>query len=1267
MSIKRILCLILCLSMVLTSFAAAFAAEEAQDAAMPYDRAVSVLSALGIMQGKSETDFGADDFLTRAEMSTVAVRFVGLDAAKTDSGESSYADVGEDHWGKSYINTATQLSMLQGNGDGSFSPEEETTAEQAIKILVCALGYEPMAEEKGGYPTGYLTVASQLGLLQGIDFAEGYSAPIKRWKIAMLVYNALDVELMQVITYGDEPKWEITKDVTALSKYHKAEKKTGTVSAAYTATMDGAYTESGEVLIDDVSYDIELNIAKYIGYSIDFYCTIESEAKRSKILAFFPVEDRAQRTEISFDDVKEASITADGTVSISYYPSDSGKLKTVTLKDAVYMYNGKIEKFETDADAQAFLDAHQKQGQFVVLRGDGGDRSNVLFIENYNAYVISNINAEFSWISYNIYTADGIKRGVLDLSNKEIGDRRVFYYDENGNEIILGDLTIGDVIMVYESSDSRVIDVHRSMKRVTGMIQRRETLDGTAGGTAATAKTYETISEIDFSNITGSQYSPNWLFASTGTTADGLEYRADLVGNGGYISQSSNYWVVDALADDAFGGLKGRALPEISSGMLLRMTRGQSDSATPTRDGIARLRHVFDNAKVKVGDRVRITTWVYTDDIWDGVGSPAAVGDQENATTALLMYLSVERDTGKNQAGYNHNSYHGEEGVKITNLKNHEWVPVSFEYEVTRGNYAATDIRIDGNADNNGHPFSRNIFFAGVKVEKVTGGVSDTDRYEFPEDNARYKLYVDGTGYEPEASLYSSLIETGKEATLLLDLNNKVVGYIQNEDKAAYGLLMDVAVKKSSFSNTLLVKIMENDGEIHTYETLEKVKAWTGADVGKVDAVSLITDQPADPMTSHYLWSTNNASQFTGVYHSWMSDQVKSDAASRKIVYFEANSKGEIHTILVPSMPEDHPDAKIVMLHNFGWHTNPWLSYNNVSQSISARMLSYVDGTYLDKEEYTYLINNFALVYEAVPMDYDETDYRLVKGGVTSLASANLYDGMDWSNAQLYRMPGSNDIDFMVINPKKPSNGSEQHKVVIVDSIDETVDGYQLEGYYGGQPYSMPIKENTRLMEHILITSLDDDWQYVTKDMLPQMAEEGKKPYNVFYESDVMGNRETPYVRPDNVFKGDVVRVLERDGEITSLEIVRRKSTGVVTMYNATYPGSGMYGALMQWNTCVRGEIVDIDDNLNIITVKGYYHNGTNPVVSIDKNPIQSSAVAEFTTFIHFTNSNGSVYDLKSGRCYPAAKSDYHVGDEIFTWKYLSSPSDVIVFKDGEL
>lgn len=165
----------------------------------------------------------------------------------------------------------------------------------------------------------------------------------------------------------------------------------------------------------------------------------------------------------------------------------------------------------------------------------------------------------------------------------------------------------------------------------------------------------------------------------------------------------------------------------------------------------------------------------------------------------------------------------------------------------------------------------------------------------------------------------------------------------------------------------------------------------------------------------------------------------------------------------------------------------------------------------------------------------------------------------------------------------------------------------------------MPIKENTRLLEHILVTDTTEDWQYVTKDMLPKLAEEGVKPYNVYYESDIIG-QETPFVSPESVHPGDVVRILERGDMITSVEIVRRASTGVVTMYNATYPSGGMYGALMQWNTCVRGEIVDLDYQNNIITVKGYYTSGTQPVVSVGTSPIQSNVVAEFTTFVHFVD-----------------------------------------------
>ena len=137
MSIKKTLSFILIFSIILSSFATTiYAIEDAETAEeieiaeepsiedAPYYREVTVLSALGIMEGKSETDFGADDFLTRAEMSTIAVRFLGLETENQGGAESNYSDVDSTHWGKYYIDTATALDVVSGNGDGTFSPDK---------------------------------------------------------------------------------------------------------------------------------------------------------------------------------------------------------------------------------------------------------------------------------------------------------------------------------------------------------------------------------------------------------------------------------------------------------------------------------------------------------------------------------------------------------------------------------------------------------------------------------------------------------------------------------------------------------------------------------------------------------------------------------------------------------------------------------------------------------------------------------------------------------------------------------------------------------------------------------------------------------------------------------------------------------------------------------------------------------------------------------------------------------------------------------------
>lgn len=78
-----------------------------------FSRAAGVLAALGIMEGKQEDDFGAEDSLTRAEMCTVAVRFMGMDSENGAAQRSGYTDVADDYWQGFILTPRRQLKLLR--------------------------------------------------------------------------------------------------------------------------------------------------------------------------------------------------------------------------------------------------------------------------------------------------------------------------------------------------------------------------------------------------------------------------------------------------------------------------------------------------------------------------------------------------------------------------------------------------------------------------------------------------------------------------------------------------------------------------------------------------------------------------------------------------------------------------------------------------------------------------------------------------------------------------------------------------------------------------------------------------------------------------------------------------------------------------------------------------------------------------------------------------------------------------------------------------
>ena len=150
--------------------------------------------------------------INRAEAAKIIVTMLGLgDGEKT---ETNFIDVPMEYWASGYIQTAKQMGIINGHGDGTFKPEEKLTNEQFVKMLVCALGYEPAVI--GGYPVGYFTKATNLGITQNLDLTGTDIA--KRRDVAVMIYNSLDIPIMYQDGYGDVVSFVIADGKNGVEK-----------------------------------------------------------------------------------------------------------------------------------------------------------------------------------------------------------------------------------------------------------------------------------------------------------------------------------------------------------------------------------------------------------------------------------------------------------------------------------------------------------------------------------------------------------------------------------------------------------------------------------------------------------------------------------------------------------------------------------------------------------------------------------------------------------------------------------------------------------------------------------------------------------------------------------------------------------------------------------------------------------------------------------------------------------------------------------------
>lgn len=425
-----------------------------------YEEAAEVLGALGIMVGDAEDGaFRPNDNILRSEMAKVAVYSVGLeDIANGNNTPTRFPDVARDHWANGAINVAEQQGMVIGDDVGTFRPDDPVLLQEAVTIVVRALGYEPVATDRGGYPAGYMAVASENQLLKGISAAGAANA--KRGDVAQLVLNALTVNLMEQTGFGSNVVYEVV-DKTLLYNRLNVEKAYGQITGTSETTLTGGSTTAEDrVMINSNTFiEGDTMAREYLGYNVVYYARVDSTSDEKTLILVRPQDSKNNVLTINAKDIVSVTGDTGENKTVSYWRSNTTDqhAKTASIvAEPVYIYNGKYIAALTNEQLKPAT------GNMILLDTDVNNVYDIVFVNHFTNLVVETVSTVTGRVT------DKYNNGslLLDPENTEV----MFTLVKNGVEIEPKDLVEWDVISYTVSQDKQLIKAYVSTESVLGSV-----------------------------------------------------------------------------------------------------------------------------------------------------------------------------------------------------------------------------------------------------------------------------------------------------------------------------------------------------------------------------------------------------------------------------------------------------------------------------------------------------------------------------------------------------------------------------------------------------------------------------------------------------------------------------------------------------------------------------------------------------------------------------------------------------------------------------
>lgn len=518
MNLRKILSLILASMMTLSSFSFAFGevggtTTRFADVTGDYETAIEILTSLNVIDGYEDGTFKPEKTITRAELAKVLVETLGY-GSLVSGAKSNFTDT-QGHWADGYISIASGTGLVLGDGNGTFRPDVTVTYDEALTMIVRALGYTDNVV-KGTWPTNFKIKATELDITDDVKMV---SNDADRGGVAQALFNALEVATVKVNSDGD------------ISYQMKADGKTPKILLDSLSDFEEDYVVTPDTLNkDSKNYGGDIiDLSNYMYQSIKAYVNDDKDVvyvkENNSLVVEGTIDTKADNStvlNIKGTDGKTSKVVFNADVKLFYNYDEEANYDMndlVTLNGAPNVSFDKIKVVAKDSNDNGKIDVDTEiQGVIVEQQTE--------------ATVIANA-----------YRTGKTKLDIFNLPTDKDGEVDLTKVTVVGNAESVDEIEVDDVVVAYSAMNDEAIKLVVTRNNVVeGKIKRVD---------VAAKKVYVGTEAKEFNKLANDVYnnSTDTMLVELGNEGTFLlDHNNKIVGFDGVTTERVEYGVVIATA-----------------------------------------------------------------------------------------------------------------------------------------------------------------------------------------------------------------------------------------------------------------------------------------------------------------------------------------------------------------------------------------------------------------------------------------------------------------------------------------------------------------------------------------------------------------------------------------------------------------------------------------------------------------------------------------------------------------------------------------------